>query len=480
MARARLPSWSRPALSWARSSSAFRFPPPTSCPAVWPGPWRPMARACSGARCAPLRSPGSSPCRQPCCWRAACISCCACSSEKDKPALSLPFMGACGIHLRMSTGPHNLSGHADVLDALAARGRLRSLTRTRGLDFTSNDYLALAESAPLRDAGVQALARGVPLGAGGSRLLRGNHPEHEALEEEAASFFGAETALYFPTGFAANAAIAATLPREGDLIVHDALIHASFRNGLEPARITAIVAPHNDLGAMEDVIKRWRAGGGTGQVWIAAETLYSMDGDRAPLAELVGLAARHDAMLILDEAHATGVHGKQGGGLGAAYEGAPNIISLDTCGKALGAAGALGCLPKLHRDFMVNRGRAFIYSTAPSPLMAAVVRASLKIAAGAEQERAQLAALARHAEAGLKKMGLGVSGSQIQPIIIGVDARAVAIATALQARGHDIRAIRPPTVPEGTARLRLALTLHAGTADIDALFADLAAEMARP
>jgi 8-amino-7-oxononanoate synthase len=348
------------------------------------------------------------------------------------------------------------------------------------VDFTSNDYLALADSAALRDAAAEALARGVPLGAGGSRLLRGNHPEHEALEEEAASFFGSETALYFPTGFAANAAIAATLPRRGDLIVYDALIHASFRAGLEPQRIAAIGAPHNDTGAMDDIIKGWRAGGGKGQVWIAVETLYSMDGDRAPLPELVRLAALHNAMLVLDEAHATGVHGEQGRGLGAAYEGAPNIISLHTCGKAIGAQGALVCLPRLYRDFMVNRGRAFIYSTAPSPLMAAVVRAGLKIIAGAEQERAQLAALVCHAEAGLRNMGLSVSGSQIQPIIIGEDRRAVALASALQARGHDIRAIRPPTVPEGTARLRLAVTLHAINDDLDALFADMAAEMARP
>jgi len=373
--------------------------------------------------------------------------------------------------------------HTDLLAQLSARGRLRALTHTRGVDFTSNDYLGLAESPVLREAASAALGRGVPLGAGGSRLLRGNHPEHEALEEEAANFFGSETALYFPTGFAANAALAATLPRPGDLIVYDALIHASFRDGLEPARIAATPAPHNNVSAMDDIIRGWRAGGGQGsnkgQVWIAAETLYSMDGDAAPLAELVALAARHDAMLVLDEAHATGVHGEQGRGLGAAYEGAPNIISLHTCGKALGAAGALVCLPRLYRDFLVNRGRAFIYSTAPSPLMAAVVRASLKIVAGAHQERAQLAALVRHAEAGLRQMGLGVSGSQIEPIIIGEDTRAVTLSAALQARGHDIRAIRPPTVPEGTARLRLALTLHVTASDLDALFADMATEMAQ-
>jgi 8-amino-7-oxononanoate synthase len=379
----------------------------------------------------------------------------------------------------MATGPNTTTSHADVLDALEAKGRLRNLSRTRGVDFTSNDYLALAGSAALRDAATDALARGVPLGAGGSRLLRGNHPEHEALEEEAASFFGSETALYFPTGFAANAAIAATLPRRGDLILYDTLIHASFRDGLEPERIQAVPAPHNDVNAMDEIVRGWRAAGGKGRVWIAAETLYSMDGDRAPLPDLVALAARHDAMLVLDEAHATGVHGEQGRGLSAAYEGAPNIISLHTCGKALGASGALVCLPRLYRDFMVNRGRAFIYSTAPSPLMAAVVRASLKIAAGAQQERAQLAALVLHCETALKKLGFCASGSQIQPLIIGEDRRAVALASALQAKGHDIRAIRPPTVPEGTARLRLALTLHAGTGELDALFADMAIEMAR-
>jgi 8-amino-7-oxononanoate synthase len=376
------------------------------------------------------------------------------------------------------TGDPN-KGHEEVLDALAAKGRLRALYPRRGLDFTSNDFLALAESRALRDAASDALARGVPVGAGGSRLLRGNHPEHEALEDEAASFFGSETALYFPTGFAANAAIAATLPRPGDLIAYDSLIHASIRDGLDPARIAAESFDHNDMNALEDVIRRWRAQGGVGRIWIAVETLYSMDGDRAPLADLVALAVRHDAMLLLDEAHATGVYGDQGRGLGAQYEGAPNIISLHTCGKGLGASGALVCLPRLYRDFLVNRGRAFIYSTAPSPLMAAVVRAALRFCAGAEPERAPLQARVRHAGELMKTLGKSFSGSQIVPLILGADTRAVALADALQARGYDIRAIRPPTVPEGTARLRLALTLHVTPQDLDALFADLTLEMAK-
>lgn len=367
--------------------------------------------------------------------------------------------------------------HEQVLEALGRKGRLRALAGRGGRDFTSNDFLGLAESRALRDAAASALARGVPVGAGGSRLLRGNHPEHEALEEEAAAFFGSEASLYFPTGYAANAALAATLPREGDLIVHDELIHASFRAGLEPARIAATSTPHNDVGAMDAAITAWRTRN-MGRVWIAAETLYSMDGDFAPLDALVALAQKHDAMLLLDEAHATGVYGDRGRGLAAQHEGAPNLITLHTCGKALGAAGALVCLPRLYRDFLVNRARSFIYSTAPSPLTASVVREALKICAGAEQERAQLRALVRQAGALAKAMGIAPSGSQIQPVIVGEDRRAVALADALQARGFDVRAIRPPTVAEGTARLRIALTLAATSDDVEALFAALAEEMA--
>jgi 8-amino-7-oxononanoate synthase len=372
------------------------------------------------------------------------------------------------------------TSHEAALGRLARKDRLRRLTPRAGLDFTSNDYLGLAESNALRDAAAAALARGVPLGAGGSRLLRGNHPEHEALEAEAAAFFGAQSALYFPTGFAANAALLAALPRKGDLIVHDALIHASVRHGLDPARVPVVETPHNDVTAMEDAIRRWRAQGGTGQAWIAVETLYSMDGDRAPLADLAALADATGAMLLLDEAHATGVHGPQGRGLGAAHEGRANVIALHTCGKALGAAGGLVTLPRVYKEFLVNRARGFVYSTAPSPLLAAVVREALKLCAAADEARARLQALVAHTGKLMAQyQGWKASGSQIQPVILGSDSRAVRFAEGLQARGYDIRAIRPPTVPEGTARLRLALTTHIKEADLDAVFAHLAEELAK-
>jgi len=368
-----------------------------------------------------------------------------------------------------------MQAHKDVLASLDARGRLRSLTGQSGLDLTSNDYLGLADSPALKEAVSAALARGVPVGAGGSRLLRGNHPEHEMLEAEAAEFFGHETALYFPTGFAANAAIAATLPRRGDLIVFDALMHASFRDGLEPARIAAVMAAHNDVNDMEAKIRAWRVDGGKGQVWIAVETLYGMDGDRAPLSDLAALADRHDAMLLLDEAHATGVFGPGGCGLGASLEGRENVISLHTCGKALGVAGGLVCCSALMRDFLINRGRSFIYSTAPSPLVAAAVRAALKLCEAADVERAALARLVAEADAHIKsKLGRSGSDSQVQPIIIGEDQKAVSVAAAMQAKGYDIRAIRPPTVPEGTARLRLSLSLHVDSAALEKMFGELA------
>ena len=363
------------------------------------------------------------------------------------------------------------AAHERALEALRRRGRLRSLVPRRGLDFASNDYLGLAGSAALMDAATAAIARGVPVGAGGSRLLRGNHPEHEALEAEAAQFFGAARALFFGGGFQANSAIFSTLPARGDLVVHDALIHASAIDGIRAGKADHVSVPHNDADAIETAIATWRKGGATGRPWIAVESLYSMDGDMAPLGDLATIAARHDAMLVVDEAHATGVLGPEGRGLAAELEGRDNVISLHTCGKALGASGALVLSSAIVRDFMVNRSRPFIYATAPSPLVAAVVRESLVICRKEPQRRAELA---RRVVA-----FRGGSGTHIAPIVVGSDGRATALASALGARGFDVRAIRPPTVPEGTARLRIAITLNVGETDVANLASALVDELGR-
>ncbi|MGD9545517.1 MAG: 8-amino-7-oxononanoate synthase [Methylocystis sp.] len=372
-----------------------------------------------------------------------------------------------------------LERYAQDLASLAARGRLRALAPRAGVDFASNDYLALAESPELGAAVTAALARGVPVGAGGSRLLRGNHPEHEALEEEAARFFGAESALYFSAGFAANEALLSTVPQRHDLILYDALAHASAHEGMRLARAPNARFPHNDVGAAEDAIRSWREKGGRGNIWIVVESLYSMDGDKAPLDDLSALAAKNDAFLLIDEAHATGVYGPHGRGLAARFEGAENVISLHTCGKAMGVVGGLLCLPRTLRDFMINRGRPFIFATAPSPLIAACVRAALTIVAAADDRRAELLSRIDFAGAELRRLcAIEPSGSQIQPVIVGADVRATTLASRMQAHGYDLRAIRPPTVPDGSARLRIALTLHASRDDVARMIAHLGEALA--
>jgi 8-amino-7-oxononanoate synthase len=171
--------------------------------------------------------------------------------------------------------------------------------------------LAFADSSELREAAIDAVCKRVPVGAGGSRLLRGNHPEHEALEEAAAGYFGADSALYFGNGYAANLTLFATAPQRADLVVVDECVHASVHEGLRRGRAEIAGAPHNNSQGIEDAIVRWRAGGGRGRVWIAVESLYSMDGDGPKLEELDALANRWDAVLVIDEAHATGVLGPE-------------------------------------------------------------------------------------------------------------------------------------------------------------------------
>jgi 8-amino-7-oxononanoate synthase len=367
-----------------------------------------------------------------------------------------------------------------LLSRLKDRGRLRQLAPAAGYDFTSNDYLGFADSAELKAAVEEALGRGVPVGAGGSRLLRGNHPEHVALENEAAGFFGAESALYFSTGFAANYALFAALPQREDLIVYDELIHASVHDGMRAGRAGFAKAAHNDATAFEDKIVSWRATGGKGRPWIAVESLYSMDGDHAPLGDLAEAAGRHDGMLVIDEAHATGVYGPDGRGLGACLEGSPNVISLHTCGKALGSAGALFCGPAVLSDILINYSRPFIYSTAPSPLTAAAVRAALRMCREQPERRERLCSLIDFASQAIEsRCGVKPSGSQILPVIVGSDARAIALAAAVRNHGYDIRAIRPPTVPEGTARLRISLTLNVSEAIAGEMIETLKYELER-
>ena len=358
-----------------------------------------------------------------------------------------------------------LDFYREDLARLEAADRLRTLRPRGGADFASNDYLGLATSSRLRASVAAALGRGVAIGSGGSRLLRGNDPEHEALEVEAAAHFGSDAALFFANGYAANVAAFATLPQPGDLVVYDALVHASAHDGMRLARAPRMAVPHNDAAAFEDAIGTWRAGGGVGTPWIAVESLYGMDGDRAPLADLVTVADRHQAMLLIDEAHATGVFGRAGRGLAEGLHDRENVVTLHTCGKALGAEGGLLCVPAVLRDMLINRARGFVFSTAPSPLMAAAVRESLRCLVEEPERQARLWALVALAE---QALGFA-SGSQLLPVIVGDDGAAVALAERCQAAGYDVRAIRPPTVAAGTARLRVSITCNVDAAAIAGL-----------
>ncbi|MDX8508594.1 8-amino-7-oxononanoate synthase [Mesorhizobium captivum] len=373
-----------------------------------------------------------------------------------------------------------LARYDATLQGLARKDRLRILSRRAGLDFSSNDYLGLAACKRLGDAVAAAIGRGTPVGATGSRLLRGNAPEHEELEAHAAAFFGAERALFFGGGYIANFAILTALPQKGDLLVLDELAHASMHEGARAGRAEFVLAAHNDVDAIEDQIARWRAEGGVGRVWIAVESLYSMGGDCAPLESLVALADRHEAFIVVDEAHATGVWGPDGRGLAVAFEGRDNILALHTCGKALGASGALVTGPRTLCDYLVNRSRPFIYATAPSPLMAVAAREALAMLADEPMRRIQLherIALAGRQLA--ERCGIKPSGTQIQPVVIGDNRRTMTAAAALQARGFDIRGIRPPTVPEGTSRLRISLTLNVDEAAISAMIDALVEALAQ-
>ncbi|SIN60105.1 8-amino-7-oxononanoate synthase [Parasphingorhabdus marina DSM 22363] len=363
-----------------------------------------------------------------------------------------------------------ITPYENQLEALAQAGRRRSLIIPEGRDFSSNDYLGLARSTFLREAAKEALDGGMAHGSGGSRLLGGNHPEHESLETYAAAHYDADSALFFSSGYTANLALFSTVPQQGDLVLYDSLVHASAHDGMKLGRADTQMFAHNDCNDLESRIRQFRASGGTGTIWVATESLFSMDGDTAPLADLLQLADRHDAMLVIDEAHATGVFGTGGRGLSADLGRRENILSLRTCGKALGVEGGLITMPVLLRDFFVNRARAFIFSTAPSPLTAHLVERAIRHVDETPVLQQQLhahIALTRELLSG--HAAASGTGSQIFPVILGDDRKAVAIASQLQQQGFDVRAIRPPTVPAGTARLRISLTLNVSEQDIQDL-----------
>jgi len=353
------------------------------------------------------------------------------------------------------------------LDSLASQSQLRRLEIPQGVNLCSNDYLGLAADPRLRAALAAALAAGSPVGSTGSRLLSGNSRVWEELESELAEFTGAGAVLYFGSGYAANLGLFGSVLRPGDVVFSDSANHASIIDGIRLSGARKIIFPHLDLNFLDEELRKEEAlpknGSAPAQKFIAVESVFSMDGDCAPIAELVALAERYGAQLIFDEAHATGVLGPQGRGLVAAAGATDRVLAVvHTCGKALAGMGAFVCCSGTLKQYLVNRARTFIFATALPPYMAAQMRAAIGIAAGMDRERAHLAKLAAHLRARLRDAGFdaGRGESHIVPVMLGQNERALEFAAGLGRLGFVVRAIRPPTVPPGTARLRL--SLHAG------------------
>lgn len=348
-----------------------------------------------------------------------------------------------------------------------ALDRQRSLEPPSGLDFCSNDYLGLRRDPRLARA-AQQTAHAEGSGAGGARLLRGNHPAFEALEADLAAWKGREAALLFNSGFQLNATVIPALARAGDAVFSDALNHASIVDGCRMARAGGAhlaVYRHADPGALEERLRAWRASGGAGLALVATDAVFSMDGDAADLPALLEVCARHEALLMVDEAHATGLLGPTGAGL-AELQGAAPHLSMGTLGKALGAFGAFVAGDAALRDHLVNTCRGFVFSTALPPPVAASALAGCRAARLEPWRRKRALAFAARIRAAL---GLPEAPSAIVPVPCGTEARALALASGLRARGFDVRAVRPPTVPPGGSRLRITTGAHLAGADVEAL-----------
>ena len=341
------------------------------------------------------------------------------------------------------------------------------------LNFSSNDYLGLANHPALRDAAMAEWERG-GFGSGASRLVCGTLSAHEELEAAIADFKRTPAALSFSSGYAAALGTIPALCGVGDVVILDKLSHACLVDGARLSGATIRVFHHNDLGKLESHLRWAREKYPHARVLVVAESVYSMDGDLAPVAELVSLKERFGAWLLLDEAHAVGVLGEEGRGL-ADREGVYDRIEIQmgTLGKALGAHGAYMAGSEALREFLINSARSLIFSTAQPAPVAAAAREALKICRSSEGDSLR-ASLRQNLSSASEQLGLGETSSAIIPWIIGGESEAMEVSAELLDLGFLVPAIRYPTVAKGSARLRLALTAKHSQDNIQKLAAALA------
>ena len=333
------------------------------------------------------------------------------------------------------------------------------------LAFSSNDYLALASDdrhgAILGDAAILA-----SFGSGGSRLICGTQRAHRDLEEKIARHLGEEDAILFSTGYAANLGLLQGLAEAGDLIISDSLNHASIIDGCRLSRARTAIFPHLDLGALERILRERSEE----RAFIVVESVFSMDGDEAPLGELRALADQYGAYLIVDEAHGFGVFGEAGRGLSDEAGVRPDLRVL-AFGKSLGGSGAVIAGDASTIDLLRHRARSYVFSTSPSPLFISILASSLDRLIAADEARARLLKMSARLRQRIEGAGFRILGarSPIIPVIIGENDRALALDRALRERGFLVQAIRPPTVPKGSARLRIVVSAAHQPEDIEAL-----------
>ena len=366
-------------------------------------------------------------------------------------------------HPRVHALDAELAGELARLEEAGLRRRLRALesgsaaeVRIEGrpvLLLSSNNYLGLADHPAVVAAACEATRRW-GCGTGASRLICGHLDLHAEVEAQVAAFKRTEAALLFPSGYQANVGAITALAGRGDHVFSDALNHASIIDGCRLSRAFVHVYPHRDMRALEELLAATPLGG---RRLIVTDSVFSMDGDRAPLHELVALARVYHTSLFLDEAHATGVLGPRGAGLADA-EGLSDAVTVQmgTLGKALGGAGAYIAGSRALVDLVANRARSFVYTTGLAPAAVAAAGAALRLVMEEPVRRAALARNADRLRHGLAAAGLSVGGdTHILPVAVGDNARAMRFAAALLERGVLAQAIRPPTVPAGTARLRV-------------------------
>ncbi len=363
------------------------------------------------------------------------------------------------------------------LAALRQQGLLRSLRPLEGpqdrsvvvdgqrlVNFSSNNYLGLANH-PEMIAAASAAAKSLGVGAGASRLIVGSLVSHSALEVALADFHDREAALLFNSGYHANVGIIPALVGSGDTVFSDQLSHASIIDGCRLSRASVVVYPHRDVLALEKELARPRGG----RKLIVTDSVFSMDGDKAPLVELRGLATRHGAFLMVDEAHAVGLIGPAGRGLAAA-QGVVADVHVATFGKAMGSFGAYVAGSRELIEVLVNRARSFIFTTALPPAVVAVNHAALALIGGdfGVQARRRLTQRISEFISGINKIGISASSdTAIVPVLVGDAGKAMKVSQALRERGVLVQGIRPPTVPRGTSRLRFTLMASHGEADIE-------------